>query len=65
MSQLCHSASLKQNKANTGGGQFKTEQSRLHKELKISSCCDVESPIWHFKAYLLQLPDKKMFDSCG
>ncbi len=41
MSQLRHSASWRQNKAETEGGQFKPAQIRLHKELKISSCCDV------------------------
>ncbi len=40
-SQLCHSASWRQNKWKTGGGPFKPAQIRLHKELKISSCCDV------------------------
>ncbi len=28
----------------TGGGPFKPAQIRLHKELKISSCCDVGCP---------------------
>ncbi len=41
MSQLCHSASWRQNKAKTGGGQFKTVQIQLHKKLNISSYCDV------------------------
>ncbi len=42
---------------------FKPAQSRLHKELKISSCCDVGGPKWcntgsNLTAYLLPLPDK-------
>ncbi len=40
-SRLRHSASWRQNKAETGGGPFKPAQILLHKELKISSCSDV------------------------
>ncbi len=36
-----HSASWRQNKANTGGGPFKTVLIRPHTELKIYFCCDV------------------------
>ncbi len=59
MSQLRHHASLKQNK---GGGPFKLTQIQLHKELKISSCCDIwyqKPQIRNLTVYLLPLPDKK------
>ncbi len=65
-SRLCHSASWRQNKGKTGGGPFKLAQIRLHKELKMSSCCDVgcqnqcsRGSNLNFNAYLLPLPDKK------
>ncbi len=65
-SRLHHSASWRQNKANTGGGPFKTVLIRLHTELKIyfvvmldARFDVVKTPFLNFKGYLLPLPDKK------